>query len=506
MSRLTNSYNRRINQKPLFKTGQINKYPYAGPQLSRVVNEPKEELKTMNIARPLFWHQGISFRSLHMQHLDRSYQSLLVPFQQFMTPYFWGIWNMEIDEGALKTGIFNLVKGDFVFRDGSHVSLPGNALCNARSFKEGWGEDGKPFTIYLGLKNWTESDSNVTVMPSLTNISTVPTRFVSAADPEETRDLHSGGPEGWVKKLHFAPRIFWESERQEKGDYQFIPIAQLEKFGQEIRLSGDFIPPCLSFTASASLLKLVKEIRDQVTARSHQLEEHKSKRGVQTAEFGSRDMVYFLALRSINRYVPLLFHCTRAEHAHPWYIFGILSQLIGELTTFSEEVNVLGEFKGKPLPDYDHSDLWSCFSAAQDMISHLLDQITAGPEYVIRLVSDGTFYTAELKPAIFEGRNRYYLAVRTDADPKFVLQSLQDIAKLSSSEQIQLLVTQALPGIGLEHLQVLPQELPRRANTIYFTIDHHNDQWASVEKNRSVALYWDGAPEGADIELMVVGR
>ncbi|NMC75017.1 MAG: type VI secretion system baseplate subunit TssK, partial [Geobacteraceae bacterium] len=263
--------------------------------------------------------------------------------------------------------------------------------------------------------------------------------------------------------------------------------------------------------ATGSLMKLVHEVRDQLTARAYQLEEHKSRRGVQTAEFGSRDMVYLLALRSINRYVPLLFHYTKAEHAHPWEVFGVLRQLIGELTTFSEDVSVLGEVKcrGKDdatIPDYDHNNLWACFSAAQDMISHLLDQITAGPEYVIRLAHDGTFFAAELKPAVFEGRNRYYLAVKTDADPKTVLVTLVDIAKLSSREQMHTLVTQALPGIGLEYIQVPPQELPRRAHTHYFTIDHHDDQWLLVERNRSLALYWHDAPDDANIELMVVGR
>ncbi len=464
----------------------------------------------MSIQRPLFWHSGIAFRSLHLQHLDRAYQSLLVPYQQFLAPYFWGVWDMEIDEGALKTGAINLTGGEFVFPDGTYVSLSGNAIAKARSFKGVWNADGKPFTIYLGLRNWSDNGANVSVVPSLADSSGVATRFVSPAEPEAAQDLHSGGSEGWVRKLHFYLGIFWESELLEKGDWQFIPIARLEKFGSETRLCGDFIPPSLSCNASGPLKKLVHEVRDQLTARAYQLEEHKTRRGVQTAEFGSRDMVYLLALRSINRYVPLLFHYTKAEHAHPWEVFGVLRQLIGELTTFSDEVSVLGEIKSRAkdttIPDYNHQDIWTCFSAAQDMISHLLDQITAGPEYVVRLVHDGICYAAELKPAVFEGRNRYYLAVKTDLDPKIVLSTLENIAKLSSREHIQILVTQALPGIGLEYIQVPPQELPRRAHTHYFTIDHHNDQWLSVERSRSLALYWHNAPQDADVELMVVGR
>ncbi|NMC74553.1 MAG: type VI secretion system baseplate subunit TssK [Geobacteraceae bacterium] len=462
----------------------------------------------MNSARPLFWHQGVYLQPQHFQLFDRSFQSLFFPYQKYMIQDFWGVGEMEILESALSAGTFTLVGGDFLFPDGTHVSLPGNALIEPRGFEESWVKDGKPLTVYLGLRNWSDEGENVTVLPGLDDMESVHTRFVASTEVEEFGDLHGGGPRGQVKRLYFVPKIFWETEMHKLGDYQLIPIAQVEKFGADVRLSTDYMPPCIAFSASGSLRKLAEEVRDQVTARAYQLEEHKSRRGVQTAEFGSRDMVYFLALRSINRYVPLLFHVTKSPCVHPWYLYGLLKQFVGELTTFSEDISVLGEQRdGKAnIPDYDHRDLRRCFSALQDMISHLLDQITTGPEYVIRLVHDGTFYAAELKPAVFEGRNRYYLAVKTDADPKIVLSTLVDISKLSSREQMHTLVTQALPGIGLEYIQVPPQELPRRANTLYFTIDHHDDQWLSVERNRSLALYWHNAPDDAEVELMVVGR
>ena len=462
----------------------------------------------MNMARPLFWHQGIYLQPQHFQLHDRACQGLFEPYRQYLAPDFWGVGSMEILEGALAAGTFTLQRGDFLFGDGTHVSLPGNALIDARPFDQSWVKDGKPFTVYLGLRNWTDEGENVTVLPTLQSVEDIQTRFFASPDSETTGDLHEGGPKANVRRLFFALKLFWETETDKLGDYQLIPLAQLEKFGSEIRLSGDFIPPCIALSACASLQKLGEEIRDQVTARAYQLEEHKSRRGVQTAEFGSRDMVYFLALRSINRYVPLLFHYTTAERTHPWRLYGILRQLAGELTTFSEKVSVLGELQNGDvkIPEYNHRELWQCFSSAQDMITHLLDEITAGPEYVIRLVKDGLFFAAELKPAVFEGRNRYYLVVRTESDPKEVLAALGKLAKLSSREYLQLLVTQALSGIGLEHLPVPPQELPRRAHTVCFRIDHHHDQWAKVAKTRTIALFWHGAPEDAEVELMVVGR
>ena len=462
----------------------------------------------MNVQRPLFWDQGILLQPQHFQLLDRTCQGLLSPYQRYQQPHFWGVGAMALQKSALGTRTFILHEGEFLFTDGSFVSLAENGSIDARAFDEAWVEGGKPFTVYLGLKKWRDTGENVTVLPSPETDSAVSTRFVTTTGHEEVKDLHTGGPEGQVKRMRFALKIFWETELDQLGEYELIPLAQLERFGSEIRLSEDFIPPSLSCSASPSLLKLLREIRDQVTARGYQLEEHKSKRGIQTAEFGSRDMVYFLALRSVNRYVPLLFHYTEAEQVHPWHVFGVLRQLIGELSAFSERVSCLGELPDgkKALPEYDHRNLWGCFSAAQDMISHLLDEITAGPEYVIRLAYDGTFYAAELKPAIFEGRNRFFLAVKTEEDPKNVLQALEDIAKLSSREHLNTLVSRSLPGIGLQYLQIPPQELPRRANTVYFAINHHDEQWAAVAKHYCLALYWNSAPADIELELMVVGR
>ena len=57
------------------------------------------------------------------------------------------------------------------------------------------------------------------------------------------KDLHSGGPLGRVKRFHYLLKIFWETEREQLGDYVLIPMAQLERMGEEIRLSERFIPP-----------------------------------------------------------------------------------------------------------------------------------------------------------------------------------------------------------------------------------------------------------------------
>ena len=459
----------------------------------------------MSVSRPLFWQQGLFLQPQHLQLMEQSFRDLFAPTRHLVAPHFWGVVDLEIRQTRLANRIFELQRGSFLFPDGTCVDYPGNAVIHGRSFDESWAG---PLTVYLGLKIWTDAGANVTIVENLENIGRVTTRFVTTPDFEEVPDLHAGGPDGRVKKLYYVLKPLWESELEQSGDYLHIPIARLERLGAEVRLSPDFIPPCPVISGSASLMNVIGEIRDQITARGRQLEEYKKKRSVHSAEFGSRDMVYILALRSLNRYIPLLQHYAQTSQVHPWAIYGSLWQLAGELSSFSERINALGELtEGNPLaPRYNHSDLTSCYPAMQNLISHLLDEITAGPEYAIRLAKDGVFYGSDLKSAVFEGRNRFYLSIRTEEQTPAVLQSVKTIVKLGSREDLHNIVSRALPGITLEHQAQPPQELPRRSNTNYFLINHSSDLWESVMRKKNVALYWNNAPQDLEVELMVIGR
>ncbi len=458
--------------------------------------------------RPLFWHEGLFLQPQHFQLEDLHFQSLLTPFHRLLQPYFWGIGDLDIQETALGNRSFNLLKGEFLFPDKTYVVFPGNAVLEARSFDEAWLEGDKPLTVYIGLRKWNDAFENVTELPKLDNFSEVTTRFITTVEPEEVRNFYQNGPSAQVKRLFYLLKIFWETEMDQLGDYIHIPLAQLERSGEEIILSERFIPPCLSIYSSEPLAKLVQEIRDLIASRGHQLESYKRGRGIHTAEFGARDMVYLLALRSLNRYVPLLFHLLDTKQVHPWNLYAVLRQLIGELTSFSEQFTVMGEREDgtRLLSGYEHQNLWQCFSNAQTLVTQLLDEITAGPEYVLQLLYDGTYWSTELSPAIFEGRNRFYLLVETEAQPQAVVQSLETIAKLGSRESQPILIARALPGIKLINLEVPPQELPRRSQAFYFQIDHHGDHWDQVQKGNNIGLYWDAAPEDLKVELMVVGR
>jgi len=113
-------------------------------------------------SRPLFWHQGLLLQPHHFQQLDLYYQSLLMPYHRFLQPYLWGVGSMQIQESALGNRSFSLTEGEFVFPDGTHILLPGNAVVEPRSFDEAWLEGeackrSKDSWEVRSLKPWNRS-------------------------------------------------------------------------------------------------------------------------------------------------------------------------------------------------------------------------------------------------------------------------------------------------------------------------------------------------------------
>ncbi len=162
----------------------------------------------MDIERPLLWHQGLFLQPQHFQIMERSMLSCLIPFYDFIEPHFWGIGDIDIQKTALGTRTFSILRTNLVFQDGTHAVFPGNAIIEPRMFNDAWAEGGMPFTVYIGIRKWNSNGENVTVVEKMENLSGITTRFISPAEPEDVKDLHSDGPTGQVRRLYYYLRIF----------------------------------------------------------------------------------------------------------------------------------------------------------------------------------------------------------------------------------------------------------------------------------------------------------
>jgi type VI secretion system protein ImpJ len=460
-------------------------------------------------SQPIYWHEGLFLQPHHFQWQDLYFQSLIEPLNRYIQPSMWGTGKIVIQKEALSNHMFDVLGGEFRFRDMTHAIYPGNAVLESRNFESAWKDKGKPFTVYIGIRKLSRTGKNVSDPGHFKSFSALPTRFTTDSTTEPLADFYEGGEALPVERLRYVLKLLWEDEKGSIGDHEVLPVARLENQKGTIVLSRHFIPPSLSIFSSEALVANVKTISELITSTANRLENSKNDRGVHTAEFGTKDMVFLLTLRTLNRFVPILRHMLGSGAAvHPWGVYGVLCQLVGELSTFSSKVNLINVSPESPsyLPDYDHQALTECFGRAGDLLARLMADIAADPEYVAPFTYDGQNFSVVLPDTFVKGSKRYYLAVETDGAAAEVIAELENQAKMSSLKHLALLTAQSLPGIDLTHISHPPPELPRRNSGLYFSIDHKSRLWQKVVEEKILALSWPTRPENARIELMVSGR
>lgn len=461
----------------------------------------------MSNSKPIFWHQGLFLQPQHFQLSDQYQDARLFPYQTFMKPHFWGVCRIEMLASSLSHRTCEIESGEFMFPDGTFVSVPGNAVVSPRSFEDEWVDPEKPFTIYLAIHKLSQFDDNATVLANLDEHAETTTRYITTAAAEDVKDVYVEGNDAQVKFLRHALKIVFDNEKDELNDYEFIPIAQVMREGDAIIYNRQYLPPCVTIASVPELTRIVKEVRDEITGRAMQLSAYKSPAHAKK-DFDANMLRYKMALQSLSRFVPRLFHITESGNVHPWEVYGVLRELVGEISTFTDRVSVLGETADgeRLVPAYEHNNLGNCFHQVSAMISQLLNEITIGPQFLVEMKFDEVAFSADVPAEFFTEHVDFFLIVNTVEDFEESQKSLLTAAKLSSRDMVETLVERSLPGVGMIYLSTAPPGLPRRPNSYYMRLDIHDDQWSSVVRQENVALLWAEAPEDTSIELVVVRK
>jgi type VI secretion system protein ImpJ len=464
----------------------------------------------MESLRPIFWGQGMFLQPQHFQQQDCYHEARLRRYMHWLVPFCWGVKSLVIHEAALQNFVFEIERCELVTWDGTLVrfqggTLPSNTRIRPRSFEAALDPGGRPLGVYLGLKRLQWEDNNVDARSAPGGSAAAAERHWRFSLQEaETPDLFA--EDGQRASLHYLIHeagLFFDSDAAvHTQDYELVKIAELLRAteGQGAVLSKRYIPPALSVHASPVLAGMLREMRDLLTAKGRELTEYKRQRRVHTIDLGSRDTVYLLMMQMVNRYIPLLHHALEVEETHPCAFYALLRQLVGEFSTFSETVSVLGG----PLPAYRHDQLWECFDAALRVARELLNELTKGPEYVVPLVFDGEYFVASFDKRFLEGSNHYYLSIKVDMPPRELERLLTGLGKVSSREEMEALRQRALPGLMVHYLETPPEELPRRAHCNYFELDHHGHLWRRIEQRQNLAVYCQLPPDKTEMQLLVL--
>lgn len=458
---------------------------------------------------PIFWHHGLFLQPQHFQLSDRYLVSAIGPLLTSMRPYFWGAASVEPDSGALAAGRMEFSKISVLFPDGQGplAVFPGNSVCAGRQIPADAITAGGGLKVYLGLKGIKAGEPNVTEAATYEEMAAAPTRWAVPAEPESLPDIYDDGPTAQVRRLQNVLRIVFENEAAEMGDHSLVAVTRVVREGDTFRIDPEFAAASLTVCASPVLSAIMKELRDRVLGKARQLEGYKnlSGRGGDTGELA----VLLMALRTLSRFAARLDHLVGGNCVAPWDAYGMLRELVAELSVFSLEVGALGEtWQGENLlPAYDHEDLGACFRTARDVAVKLIEAVSAGPRWTARFAFKDPYWTAEIPPHVLaEGGEFWIILASETGDPAVMRASAQRVLKLSATGGMSSLLVRAVPGIPMGYSEGPPAGLPRRPGALYFRVGTESPQWNDVVTGQSLSIYWDEAPADLDAQLAVIGR
>ncbi len=461
---------------------------------------------------PIYFHPGLFLQPQHFQIMQRQNAEALAPMLTHITPYFWGVASLAINDAALTAGRLEVSGIKMVLPATPElICLPGNAVCAGRQVSlESIPVDGA-LTAYVGLRAVKPGEANVTVAETTAQMAAAPTRMAVAVAPENMPDIYSGGPPAKIRRMIYVLNLVFEDELSQAGDLDLIPVARLKREGDKVTLDPAFVPPCLTLSASPALSALIRGIRDRVLGKARQLEGYKN---LSMGQSASGDFtLLLLGLRTLSRFAARLDHAAAAPCLPPWEAYGILRELVAELSVFSLNVSVLGEdWQDKKLvPDYAHTRLGGCFRATSEVIVNLLEGISAGPRFVTRFKFQDPYWSAEIPIQVLgeakTAGGEFWLVLHSESVAAPALaESAARLLKLSAPGGMESLLVRALPGIPLARAEHVPPGMPRRQGALYFRIGRESPLWAEVEQKGHICLHWTGAPQDLDAQLAVLAR
>ncbi|MBU3832527.1 MAG: type VI secretion system baseplate subunit TssK [Candidatus Desulfovibrio faecigallinarum] len=461
----------------------------------------------------LFWEHGTLLQPQHFQLLEMSRATDCALLASLSSPYPWGVRELQIDEDALALGIVSLKALDVIFPDLTHAVLGQNALIAPQNCAEFWPNREEALMVCLGLPALSHASPNVTELARLEGeeLARASTRFVASLDPEQRQDLLAGGAPADVRFMLLNLKLVFrqeDSERAPGGDLALLPLARLHSNAGTIVLDKGYVPPCLDIRASKILQEYVKGVRNTLASRLQQFEDYKLSARETSGRSGRlpltiQSLALHTMLQVLARHLPLFEHVCETGFGHPWTVYAMMRSLVGELSLFSPNVNVLGKSRDGTncLPAYDHLDPAGALGRAKALVSELAAHLATGPAHVLSFERKADFWTLFL-PEYARSDYDFWLQVRSE-DVSFLAGLASSGLRFASEDQIAALLSRSLPGVPLTE-ETQPQGLPRREDTRYLLLGTASPLWSAIQQGGKAALFLPNAPEDTRVHLVLM--
>ncbi len=451
-------------------------------------------IDAMRHLQPVLWTKGTLLSPQHLQMQDRFLEDSLQFRLDALSYCAWGFRRLKVDRDTLGAGQFSLADAEGIFPDGLLFDMPGaDPAPPPRPLADHFTGDTEYLDVFLAVPNYRDKGANVS---SPGGIGAGETRYI--AEVTMIRDEVRTAPEKPVQVARKSMRFLFDGENRQ--GYSCLRVARVRKSAAgDLQLDRAMVPPLIDFRNDEFLMMIARRLVETLGARSTDLAAMRRHKNQSLADFTSADTASFWLLYTINAHFPRLRHLFEVKGGHPEELFSEMLELAGALTTFSQEIHP------RDLPSYDHDNLAGCFRELDQKLRMLLETVV--PKSYVSLALKPvrpSIYAAALADERFFVNTRMYLAIRADMDHGELIARAPSLIKIASSNQVDVLVRQAVAGLGMTYTVRPPSTLPIKQHFEYFQLHMEGGYWDSIVRTRNLAAYVPNDFPSAEMELIIL--
>lgn len=428
----------------------------------------------------------------HFQTQSRYFEDSMAFLAASLWREPWGLLHLDLDTKALRNGTGAVLNASGIFPDGLPFEMPNSdPPPPARNLLEVFPSTDAELPIFLAVPARRDNGFDCDLSASANGSRLLPMQRV-------LRDETNGIDEREVDLGRKNIRLVTEAELT--PDLLSIPIARVLRDGRgHLVCDDDFVPPCLTLSASEPLMLLVRRLLDAIGEKSATVARSARRHGRFEAGTGALDVANYWFLHALHSTIPPLQHLIATRHAHPETVFVELSRLAGALCTFSVDSDP------RQLPAYDHRNPGPAFHALDAHIRRHLEIVVPSNTVTLDFKQvEPYIHAADVVDERCLRRARWILGMRSALGESELLRLTPALVKVCSSKFVPELVKRALPGMKLTHLPVPPTAIRAEADMQYFSIEITGPCWEHILQTRNVGIYIPGEITRPEFELTII--
>ena len=446
----------------------------------------------MRQLQPVLWTKGVLLSPQHLQTQDRFLEDVLEFQLSSLTAYPWGFSRLEIDREALAGGAFAISAAAGILPDGLLFDVPAaDPPPPPRPLDDCWVQDQQTLDVWLSIPEYRPGGHNVSAGGKDAN-----KRYI--AEVLLRRDENTGLSEKPIQVARKNLRLLTQGEPLEgSSSMRVARVARSPSGGYQ--LDSRFVPPVIDISSSEYLMAIARRLVEILSAKSTALAATRRQKNQSLAEFSISDVASFWLLYTVNGHLPQFRHLFDVRRGHPLQLYQAMLGLAGALTTFSTTI------QPRQLASYDHEDLSTCFTDLDVKLRELLETVVPSTCVSLPLRKvQSLIYATAIDQERYLQATQMYLAVSADSSQADVLRKTPQLLKISSNDDVERLIRQALPGVGLTYVPNPPSAVAVKLSHHYFLLNRSGPEWDAVVRARNLAAYLPAEVQNPQMELVIV--